>query len=517
MNFLKIELDKVNSLICISLFITTLLFICIQLFVPPYIGLANNGDFERLSLTCGLGYEIIPWEDARWQDRFFTYMSPLFYERDTMEINGSHFTTAKIMVTIAKALNAQFNLNWEFYRQFDMRWLGAVLFAVYAFSIGSIYKLISLLRITYAIPIGILSCLFFSDILVTQYFNTFYGEATGYVFLIMLLVFMLLALPQLNLLKRKRSLFFLVAFQSLLALLLMLSKLQYFVYIFPLSILLGIQFIANTERIEGRKNIFVRKIVSVVVICCIPMFLISVGVYFSKSSVSRLGSENSIMGDLLRFSKNPEEHLEKMGFSLEEIEIIKPSIGHSVFTADEEAVSMVRERNKFTRTDQFRLLFYEPKLLWDITLEKSKTLFMLPGWGVFQKEYGYEPYARDGRFAFMSKFNEFLFVRSFAFFLSVLLISVCFSFFSLIKTKSWFDYTPYHILICLSIMCGFQFFITILGDSVDHIRHFFSTNVLFIIIFYTTLFLILYQCPYMLSKRSSPKGYFGKKTHKKGL
>ncbi len=149
-----------------ALFFLRIIFLIV---VPPYIGIANNGDFQRLSQSVGIDYAENPWESKNHDDYFFNYVTNDYIYIDPID-NGWH-QVFEVFPQIAIWLSNRISNG-----HFDLRFLGVVNALVYC---AAVYVLISSIRIinsgwSYAL-LGIV-IIVLSDSYIIQYCNSFYTE-----------------------------------------------------------------------------------------------------------------------------------------------------------------------------------------------------------------------------------------------------------------------------------------------------------------------------------------------------
>jgi len=153
------------------------LIVCIyQLFIPPLIGIADNGDFARLRYPNGLSR--IPEES---QDQRFKYVYSKYAIVPEPEVGIYYFhTSSHLFVGAARWLNVLLVSR----ETFDIRMLG-VLYLI-CFLPGFYLILIFSRRFAFKWRCVLAAALLivFTDTAYTAYFNSFYSEPTGLVALI---------------------------------------------------------------------------------------------------------------------------------------------------------------------------------------------------------------------------------------------------------------------------------------------------------------------------------------------
>lgn len=149
-----------------------------QLFLPPVVGLANNGDFGKI---LGLFDLAAPGADE------FRY-APTKYHFDS----GHHFVSGfhsseTLLVAAAVAVNAVFSKDGSF----DIRFMGAVHGALFLLAF---YLFLPLLDSLPPVPRAVLPFLVvfvFCDVMYVSWLNSFHMDAAAYVFFLLAIVFFL--------------------------------------------------------------------------------------------------------------------------------------------------------------------------------------------------------------------------------------------------------------------------------------------------------------------------------------
>ena len=157
-----------------------------QLFVPPRVGLADNGDFNRVMGAFGLSAPPGP-------DRYFTYFIPR-YAFDLKDVVSVPFVSSqKLLVAVAVGLHRLFRGRGA---EFDIAFLAAV---------NALALLAALWVLMVAARGGpasrrwttlVLLVVVFTDVGYAAYLNSFYSEPASLVFLLAATGFLLLALGQ---------------------------------------------------------------------------------------------------------------------------------------------------------------------------------------------------------------------------------------------------------------------------------------------------------------------------------
>jgi len=151
-----------------------------QLFIPPPVGLANNGDFGKVISIFSLG---TPPGDEYTFTRLKYRFGPEFHWK------SGFYSTEMLLTWVAIGLNNIFSKEGSF----DLRWMGLIHGLLFLFAA---YLLQDLLAgwdrwRRFLLWAAIVSC--FGDVMYVSYFNSFYMDAAAYIFLMLALVLFLRA------------------------------------------------------------------------------------------------------------------------------------------------------------------------------------------------------------------------------------------------------------------------------------------------------------------------------------
>lgn len=149
------------------------------LFVPPLIGLADNGDFGRIMLPNDLRHE-----RQRDPNDYFGYFNNRFDRLQYYnESKGDLKSTQSIIIKAAMGLDDLFSHD----AKFDIRFLAIICLAVLALGIYWFVEVIGgmLDNKIFMYAMALVAVVIFGDIGYTAYFNSFYGEGIAYPFLLL--------------------------------------------------------------------------------------------------------------------------------------------------------------------------------------------------------------------------------------------------------------------------------------------------------------------------------------------
>jgi len=154
-----------------------------QAFLPPPVGLANNGDFPKIIGQFDLGNPSADKDVFRFADTRYVSDPKYHYE--------SRFYSSELLLFAAALGLNSVSFNPDF---FDLRVMGAVHAAVFLLAF---YRLLPLVRPFRPVRRGVLLfiiLLVFTDVMYVSYFNSFYMDTAALLFLFLSVVSFLRAL-----------------------------------------------------------------------------------------------------------------------------------------------------------------------------------------------------------------------------------------------------------------------------------------------------------------------------------
>jgi len=190
-----------------------------QCFVPPNVGLADNGDFPKIAGQFDVGNPLFSKDVSRFAD--LKYVVDAKYHWD------SQFYSSELLL-----FAAAFGLDSISGKPdtFDLRLMGAIHAAIFLLAFYRLLPLLKPLRPALRILLLGLILLFFTDVMYVSYFNSFFMDAGALLFLLLTVVSFLRALRWQKPLDR-----WLFVASSML---LVTSKTQHFLLGIPIAVLL---------------------------------------------------------------------------------------------------------------------------------------------------------------------------------------------------------------------------------------------------------------------------------------
>jgi hypothetical protein len=448
-------------------------------FISPIVGVADNGDFERAIKPAGIYYL----EQSR-EDRFFDYLN-LKYDMKPVLIwgRGRYVSTQVILIRTARILNEIFYSN----KVFDLRFLA---FVYMLLLLAGVYFLLHNLKIknTYLeFILGIIVIVVFGDATRIAYFNSFYGEATSYTALLLMIAF---AIPLIRSQTPKKTdlvLFFIFS------LIFFGAKLQY--TLLSVLLLLFIIPIYKANKDKEWKNLTIT--LSLVTI------LISFAIY--AIAPKQLGYDtmyHSVFYGILKDSKTPEKDLKELGLN----ERYARLAGTTAYTTDDviDVKGQEFKEGFYDKMSREKVgLFYithPQRFAQKLQFTASKSFDVIQGMmGNFQKIDSNNQRRINHNFTFYNQITSKLFPKNALVIILYYTFYLLFLLYKLIKGSKLMRKAASFMIIIISI--GFiQFFLPLIGNGeADTAKQLFIFNIITDI----SLVALVYYCAISFQKRFS--------------
>ncbi|MFY9551211.1 MAG: hypothetical protein WAU32_08685 [Thermoanaerobaculia bacterium] len=167
--------DRRNRIAVAAAVAAAALLLTFRLLIPPIVGLADNGDFERLMKPAGLAYAT-----ERPDERYFGWMQPRF-PYTTPAADPSGYRSSESLVVAAAVWAAHLLSKTPF---FDVRFLGALHALLLIVAIGTLVAACRDLAPPAQAAAALLLVFFFTDPGYTAPFNSLYSQTASFVFLL---------------------------------------------------------------------------------------------------------------------------------------------------------------------------------------------------------------------------------------------------------------------------------------------------------------------------------------------
>ncbi len=278
------------NVIALGACLLSLMLLILMLFVPPVLGMSDDGSFSSRMNPAGIYHR----EDSS-ENLYFNY-----YVKDYLSLAAEGSTLAnltgqRILVFMAKWLDSFFTSD----RTFDLRFLALLYGLLYIPAVFLLIKqgLQRVITFTESIVIGMTGIFIFADVSYLTYFSSFYTEPMVFISLLFC-TGAALALQQ-----KKRNLVYVILY-SLFGVILTTIEVKYAV----VGLILGIL---------GVKFIFLNKNLLWKICCCTAVLALFLSVMFSlrysPASFNESSKYHAMTRGVLLQSVDPEETLKEFG------------------------------------------------------------------------------------------------------------------------------------------------------------------------------------------------------------
>lgn len=483
----KLDKHKIFNIIFI-LFAVRIFFLIL---VPPFIGIANNGDFQRLMQSVGLDYPCDPWLPENYDTYFWRYITNDARFIEPLDTGWHQIFTVFPQIAI-------FLSNKIYNGFFDIRFLGTVNACVYLLGIKLIVNNIEQIKGGWSYVFLALTMLIFGDSYILQYFNSFYtepGSISG------IILFWGLLWAGFTVVTGTHYIFrilFLIVI-TIDALFVILSKQQDILLVVPVVFIVWLLLKRFNAKILLRASWSITFVTFVV-------FL-----FLHNPGGGNIGAFNAISMDLLSRSSNPQMHLREMGFNDIETEIFTQGIGGNMYSVNapfSNQLSWDEYEHYFSRRNELKIILREPSIFFKMLESRSEHLFRdEPNLGNYMQDSGAAPYEKTKENRLWSNIKSAIYESNFAFYAATIFFSCMLSVFG--WTFDALATIPKDLFLLYSILPvsnAIRFISVLLGDSShDDIKHFFVLNVEFDVMFVINICAIVCISAYRLHRVATKK------------
>jgi hypothetical protein len=422
-----------------------------QLFVPPIVGLADQGDFARMIGRFGYG-------PADKSEPYYIAFVPRKFVRDpSFRVPGLERPESEdLFVGFAVLLNKVISHDGTL----DIEVIGLVHALAFLAAFWRLLVVTTGLRWAPVLWVGAL--LILTDVGYAAYWNSFYAEPSSCTF------FLLVLAETIAILRGEGASPWAYARWSLWAALFVGAKFQNFplaILLAPLALRLGMR-----SQIRAVKRVCIAGAVSIVVVALVesisfPKTLAPASAY-DVFFLAILPESKTPVADLAWFKLDPE------------LVSYSGTGAWSPGTGFPELVQRGILGRELTPASVARFWLLHPTRIWRRAKAVLPVAFSLrPEWcGNFERAAGYYPGARSSAFDLWSQFRERVLARIGKFLIVLLLLSPA------VAIAAWFIQPGGRLRIecvgSLSTCCIMAFLIAICGDAWDNVKHLFLFNLL---------------------------------------
>lgn len=433
-----------NASRAIGLFLATAAVV-FQCFVPPAVGLADNGDFPKIAGQLDVGNPLFSKDVVRFAD--------LKYAVDSKYHWNSRFYSSEVLL-----FAAAFGLDSIRGKPdtFDLRLLGAVHGAIFLLAFYRLLPLLTPLRSAIRIVLLGFILLFFTDVMYVGYFNSFFMDTAAFLFLMLTTVSFLRALRW-----RKPLDGWLFVASSML---LVTSKTQHFLLGIPISVLLAWK---GGLLTPARGRAF--RTFSAIAVLAATTFS---GRFGAPSDYATNGCYTVIFFELLPSSKDVSSDLKDLGLD----DSYKPYIGTNAYSpgtgvADPRFRETFRQKVSYVQIARF-FVRHPSRALEATILRMGKAGWQRPYYGNYDKRTGFAEYAQARAFTVWSGLKARAFGRHGGrYLLYSLFLALAPAAFAILRRKSLPLGIPEGV-ITLAAMALIALLVASLADALDAERHY---------------------------------------------
>jgi hypothetical protein len=391
---LKTWIDRVNKnregkyspfLIGICSALLSALLLTIMLFVPPYLGMADDGSFSSVANPLGIYHQ----EDLD-ENLYFNYYVKDYVSLASDETVNTNFSAQSILIRLAKLIDDFFTKD----NIFDIRFLALIYGILFILSIAILIFHAAKRAKTFSqsVVIGLSGVLIFADVSYITFFSSFYSEPVMYI-CILLCVGAALGLKD-----KKHDIAYLIVF-TLSGVLLTTSENQCAI----IGVLLGI---LALRFLFINSNIFWRiGCISSVVILFISVMI---SVYYIPSNYTQTSKYHAMTRGVLFQASDPEKALEEFGIDASYAVLADTSSydDYPLVNADSKAL----DKGFYDKYNSTKIAFYyfkHPKAMismLDIAVKSSFNIRSGLG-GNYEKSVGMPKMAKSLFWSFWSNFK----------------------------------------------------------------------------------------------------------------
>lgn len=444
------------------------------LFIQPQVGVADQGDFNRIMSISGLS---LLDSDAN-NPNFIRFMSYIVTDYQitnitnlTLTIFGSSLSYLIILINTISKLFGQ--------AIFKTQYLSVIYSIIYILSFSIILKSFNIKNRIKLIILELLILFFFFDGNYLIWFNSLYGEPMMFTTLVLFIASVLNYIYYKYILKKNEKIFSKIFFILFSAFLFLGSKLQVLTSL-PIIILFIVKILFDNRRSLNKINLYI--------LCIVLCFVIAypIGISYNSSDLNVDTQYNSVFYGILKDSKTPEQDLIDLGLNPD----MAVDAGKNAYLAEDKYVkyspkSELTAEEFYSNINNLKLakfyLSHPQRLLNGMKYTASKAFSTSTMLGKHYRSYSEKPITDFNRFTLWSTFRENMLPHELYFIVSVYLILAVYSLYKYIKSKSNLEIKTKLLLLWTVMLIGIvQFPMPFVGNGeADTAKQLFLFNFIF--------------------------------------
>ncbi|MCS6103082.1 hypothetical protein DWV12_05735 [Clostridium botulinum] len=422
--------SNLNRFLFLTFIIASLSIISFILFKYPHMGVADQGDFDRVMNASGISLLDSDKNNpnfVRFYDYIVTdYTISNFFKTITGSIVGSSIGFLILILSIPCKL---FNNSI-----FRTEYLAISYSIIYILSITMILKYLNIknsLKLTF---IGILSLFILFDGNYIIWFNSFYGEPMMLCSLLLLIFSILYYINYKYVKKNNHKIISKIVYILLATFLFLGSKMQVVTAV-PFLMILLLKIILDNKQCISKKN-FVSLIIALCIVMAYPLIFNTF-----NGSISNDTQYNSVFYGVLNGSKTPKQDLIDLGLNPD----MASEAGKHSYLSDEEYVKYI-PRTEITNEEFYSkmsnsklakfYLTHPVRLIQGMQYTASKAFYTSTVLGKTSIDYSTEPTIKFSRFTSWSDFRENYLPKSLLFIISTFLLIFIYTFYLCIRNEN---------------------------------------------------------------------------------
>jgi hypothetical protein len=444
------------------------------LFIKPQVGVADQGDFDRIMSISGLTLLDSDMNNPNFT-RFYNYIITDYkithIDNVFMTIVGSSLSYLIVLInTICKLLGQTI---------FKTQYLAIAYSIIYILTFSIILKSLNIKNNRKFIIIAVLTLFIFFDGNYLIWFNSLYGEPMMLVTLLLFIASVFNYIHYKYVIKGTEKTFSKILFILLSAFLFLGSKLQVLTSL-PFIMIFIIKILWDNKRSLNKTGL--------ITLCALLCIVIAypIGISMNSGSLNKDTQYNSVFYGILNGSKSPEQDLIDLGLNPD----MAVEAGKHAYLDSSDYVKYI-PRTEITTKDFYNkisnsklakfYLTHPARLLNGMEYTASKAFYTSTSLGKYSQGYSQIPVTKFHRFTLWSYLRENMLPKNLFFIASVYLVILLCSFYKYIKNRYNLEIkTKILLLWTIMIISAIQFPMPFVGNGqADTAKQLFLFNFIF--------------------------------------